>query len=183
MQIDVIICVILWFKFIPSVSISFVITDNTSPFVLLSKYFIGNLFIFTTISFLNLYVTFCAILVIVKPWTKENNALTTYNPNNVNAILPILSKLIPSPPFSFPIKPLYISVVAFPNIFGPIIVNIVLPIANIITIKIANLYLDKYEFINVFVVFLKSFAFSVVEPLPGPPIGPGILFSSFLIFI
>ena len=66
-QIAVIICLILWFKFALNVSTSFVITDNTSPCVLLSKYFIGNLFIFSDISALNLYVIFCAIPVIVKP--------------------------------------------------------------------------------------------------------------------
>ena len=37
------------------------------------------------------------------------------------------------------INPVYISVVAFPKIFGPTILNIVLPIANIITIIIAIL--------------------------------------------
>ena len=36
-QTDVIICVMLWFKFVLNVSISFVITDSTSPFVFLSK--------------------------------------------------------------------------------------------------------------------------------------------------
>ena len=71
--------------------------------------------------------------------------------------------------------PLKISVVASPNILGPTIVKIVLPTAKINTTINAILYLDKYEFINFFVVFLKSFAFSVVTgPRPGPPIGPGI---------
>ena len=57
-HIDVIICITLWFRFWLNVSISFVITDNTSPFVLLSKYLIGSLFIFIAISFLSLYVNF-----------------------------------------------------------------------------------------------------------------------------
>ena len=38
---EVMIVVILWLSPIPSVSTSLVILDNTSPYVLLSKYFIG----------------------------------------------------------------------------------------------------------------------------------------------
>ena len=72
-----------------------------------------------------------------------------------------LPKSIPEPPDNLLIKPLNISVVAFPKIFGPTIVKIVLPTANNITTNIAILYLAKYDFINFFVVFLKSFAFSV----------------------
>ena len=62
---DVIICVILWFKPVLNVSTSFVIIDRTSPFVLLSKYFIGNLFILCVKSFLILYVIFCATPAII----------------------------------------------------------------------------------------------------------------------
>ena len=65
---------------------------------------------------------------------KENNALTTYKQINVNNIFPILSKSIPDPPEILLTIPLKISVVAFPSILGPTIVNIVLPIANIKTI-------------------------------------------------
>ena len=54
-----------------------------------------------------------------------------------------MPKFIPSPPDNLLTKPLNISVVAFPNIFGPTIENIVLPIANIITIATAILYFDK----------------------------------------
>ena len=66
---------------------------------------------------------------------KENIALTTYNASNVSNIVPIFSKLIPPLPYSLFTSPLNISVVAFPRIFGPTIVNIVLPIANINTIN------------------------------------------------
>ena len=52
----------------------------------------------------------------------------------------ILSKSIPLPPVSFEIKPLDISVVAFPKIFGPIIEKTLLPIANSNTNKIPSLY-------------------------------------------
>ena len=111
---------------------------------------------------------------------KENTALSTYNPSNVIAICAIFSKFIPLPPDILPIIPLKISVVAFPNILGPTIVNIVLPIANINTTINAILYLAKYEFISFFVVFLKSLGFSVVlGPRIGPPIGPGIYFPPF----
>ena len=142
-QIDVIICVILWFKFMLNVSISFVITDKISPLVLLSKYFIGNLFIFIAISFLNLYVIFWDTVVIAKPCIIENIVLIIYNPNKINAICPIFPKSIPAPPVNFPINPLNISVVAFPNILGPTMVNIVLPIANNITKNIATLYFER----------------------------------------
>ena len=69
--------------------------------------------------------------------------LIKYNVNNVRRISAIFWKLIPSPPDNLLINPLYISVVAFPNIFGPTIEKIVPPIANIITITTAILYLDK----------------------------------------
>ena len=85
---------------------------------------------------------------------KENNALTTYKQINVNNIFPILSKSIPDPPEILLTIPLKISVVAFPSILGPTIVNIVLPIANIKTIIKAILYLDKYSFINFFVIII-----------------------------
>ena len=50
---------------------------------------------------------------------------------------------MPDPPDSLLTNPLKISVVALPNIFGPTIVNIVLPIANRITTIIAILYFAK----------------------------------------
>ena len=74
---------------------------------------------------------------------KENNALMIYKINNVMAICPIFPKSIPLPPDNLLTNPLKISVVAFPNIFGPTIENIVLPIANIITTATAILYFDK----------------------------------------
>ena len=49
-----------------------------------------------------------------------------------------MPKSIPSPPDSLLTNPLNISVVEFPSILGPTIVNIVLPIANINTI--INIY-------------------------------------------
>ena len=79
---------------------------------------------------------------------KENNALITYKPIKVNNILPIFPKSIPVPPEILPTIPLKISVVAFPSILGPTIVNIVLPIANIKTIIKAILYLDKYALLD-----------------------------------
>ena len=142
-QIEVIICVTLWFKFCDTVSISFVIIDNTSPCVLLSKYFIGNLLILCTKSLRILYVIFCVTVVIVNPCIKENNALTAYSPNNVRSICPIFPKSIPAPPDNLSKIPLKISVVALPKIFGPIIENIVLPTANKITIIIGILYCAK----------------------------------------
>ena len=74
---------------------------------------------------------------------KENNALTTYSPNSVSRIVPTFPKSIPPFPDILFTKPLNISVVAFPNIFGPIIENIVLPTANINTIIYPILYFDK----------------------------------------
>ena len=74
---------------------------------------------------------------------KENNALITYKPSNVNNIVPTFPKSIPPFPDILFTKPLNISVVAFPNIFGPIIENIVLPTANINTIIYPILYFDK----------------------------------------
>ena len=62
---------------------------------------------------------------------KENNALTIYSPNSVNRIVPTFPKSIPPFPDSLFTNPLNISVVAFPNILGPIIENIVLPTAKI----------------------------------------------------
>ena len=67
----------------------------------------------------------------------------TYSPNKVNAIVPTFPKSIPVPPLNLLIKPLKISVVAFPKILGPTIVNIVLPIANIITMISGILYLAR----------------------------------------
>ena len=58
-------------------------------------------------------------------------------------MLAIFPKSIPLPPDNLLTKPLKISVVAFPSIFGPTIENIVLPIANITTIINAILYFDK----------------------------------------
>ena len=124
-------------------SISFVIIDNVSPCVLLSKYFIGNLLILATKSLRILYVIFCVIVVIVNPCTKENTALNAYNPNSVRSIFPIFPKSIPDPPPILSTIPLNISVVALPKIFGPTIANIVLPIANRITIIIGILYCAK----------------------------------------
>lgn len=89
------------------------------------------------------YVNFWATLVIVKPCISEKVALIRYRVSRLKSIAPILPKFVPSPPDSLLIKPLNISVVAFPNIFGPTIENIVLPIANIITIATATLYFDK----------------------------------------
>lgn len=100
----------------------------------MSKYFIGNLFIFIAKSLRNLYVNFCDTDVIVNPCINENSALIIYNIKSVSIIPAILEKSIPSPPDTLPTNPLKISVVAFPSILGPTIANIVLPIANIITI-------------------------------------------------
>ena len=74
---------------------------------------------------------------------KENNALNRYSPSKVNNIVPTLPKSIPPFPLILFTKPLKISVVAFPKIFGPTIENIVLPIANIKTIIIPILYFDQ----------------------------------------
>ena len=79
----------------------------------------------------------------MNPWISENNALNPYNASNVSKICPIFPKFIPLPPDNLLTNPLNISVVAFPNILGPTIENIVLPIANITTITNANLYFDK----------------------------------------
>ena len=68
------------------------------------------------------------------------------------------------------IIPLYIFVVAFPNIFGDIIANIVLPIANKKAMMIRILYSDII-FKNFFNVPLKSVALSTAL---GPPIFPAI---------
>ena len=119
------------------------IIDNTSPLVLVSKYFIGNLSIFRIISFLSFKVNFCEISVIVKFCIKENKALIKYKINKVIAISPIFPKLIPLPPDILLINPLNISVVAFPKILGPTIVNMVLPIANMNTTIKAILYFPK----------------------------------------
>ena len=48
---EVMIVVILWFSPWPSVSTSFVMRESTSPYVRLSKYFIGIRLIFSEISF------------------------------------------------------------------------------------------------------------------------------------
>lgn len=79
----------------------------------------------------------------MKPWISENNALNPYKASNVSRIPAIFPKSIPLPPDNLLTNPLNISVVAFPNILGPTIENIVLPIANITTITNANLYFDK----------------------------------------
>lgn len=70
---------------------------------------------------------------------KENNALIRYSTNNVISIFAMFSKLIPAPPDNLLIIPVYTSVVAFPNILGPTIVNIVLATAKIRTIAIGSL--------------------------------------------
>ena len=72
---------------------------------------------------------------------------------------------MPPVPFILAMIPLYISVVAFPNILGDIIANTVLPIANRKAIIINILYSDII-FKNFFNVPLKSFALSTA---PGPP--------------
>ena len=74
---------------------------------------------------------------------KENNALITYSPNKVSKIVPTFPKSIPPFPDILFTKPLNISVVAFPNILGPIIENIVLPTAKINTIINPILYFDR----------------------------------------
>ena len=97
----------------------------------MSKKLIGNLFILTATSFLNLYVNFCATLVIVKPCIYPKKVLIAYKPKSVSKIPRTLLKSIPVPPDIFPTIPLNISVVAFPKILGPTIVKTVLPTANI----------------------------------------------------
>ena len=64
----------------------------------------------------------------------ENIALIIYKESKVIEICAIFSKSIPFPPDSFRTNPSKTSVVAFPKIFGPTIVKIVLPIANMKTI-------------------------------------------------
>ena len=66
--------------------------------------------------------------------------LKIYKPTKSRIILPSLVKSIPLPPDTLEISPLKISVVAFPNILGPNILNITLPMANTITKKIPILY-------------------------------------------
>ena len=66
-----------------------------------------------------------------------------YKQSNVRSIFAIFPKSIPVPPESLFTIPLNISVVAFPNIFGPTIENIVLPTANSITIINAILYFER----------------------------------------
>ena len=58
-------------------------------------------------------------------------------------MLPTFPKSIPPFPESLFTNPLNISVVAFPNIFGPTIENMVLPTAKINTIINPILYFDK----------------------------------------
>ncbi len=82
-----------------------------------------------------------------------------YSINKVIAISAIFPKSIPLPPEILLTNPLNISVVAFPNILGPTMVNIVLPIANRNTMIKAILYFPKYPLINFFVVFFTSFTF------------------------
>jgi hypothetical protein len=124
------------------VSTSFVTNDKTSPFVFLSKYFIGNLFSFSATSLRNLYVTFCATCVIVNPPKIPNTVLSIYNIRSVSKIFPIFTKLIPLPPDSLEITPLKTSVVAFPSILGPIMLNIVSIVANI------NISINKYLYFD-----------------------------------
>src|SRR5699024_1820965 len=67
---------------------------------------------------------------------------------------------IPPVPFILAIIPLYISVVAFPKIFGETIAKIVLPTAKI-KAKIISILYSLITFKNFFKVPLKSLAFSV----------------------
>ena len=61
-------------------------------------------------------------------------ALIIYNDKRVKRIVPTLEKSIPLVvPVTLPTRPLNISVVACPDILGPIIENTALQIAKIIT--------------------------------------------------
>ena len=71
------------------------------------------------------------------PWIKENKALTTYKHRSPIRIFATFPKSIPLPPDTLLTKPLKISVVALPRIFGPTILNIVPPMAYMITKQIA----------------------------------------------
>ena len=137
---DVINIVTLWFRLCPNVSTSLVIRDNTSPTVRDSKYFIGIRSIFSDISFRKRKQSFCVTPVMIHPWIKEKTALTKYIVSRINRIFPILSKSMPPVPLIFATKPLNSSVVALLKIFGPMILKIVLPIANTMTVATANLY-------------------------------------------
>ena len=107
----------------------------------------------------------------ISPWIKEQRALITYSPRVIRRICPIFPKSIPLPPDTLLTRPLKISVVAFPRIFGPAILNIVPQTAKSAT-KImctlnALIYLTSF-----FSVPLKSFALSPGMPprAPCPPI-------------
>ena len=74
-------------------------------------------------------------VVVVREFLRENPGASFLKVIESTGVeIAILEKLIPSPPDTLPTNPLKISVVAFPSILGPTIANIVLPIANIITI-------------------------------------------------
>ena len=64
------------------------------------------------------------------PCINEKQALITYNIISVSNMFVIFSKLIPPVPSTFKSSQLNISVVACPNIVGPIILNIVPAMAN-----------------------------------------------------
>lgn len=71
--------------------------------------------------------------VIISPCTKESTALSTYSPNRSRRICPIRSKLMLPVPETLATRPLKSSVVAFPEILGPMMPNMVLPTAKIST--------------------------------------------------
>ena len=83
---DVMSWVTLWLIPICRVSTSLVILERISPWVLLSKYFMGILLIFWEMSFLRLYVTSFDIPVIINPWIKDSRALTRYRQRHAKRI-------------------------------------------------------------------------------------------------
>ena len=152
-------------------SISLVILDRTSPWVLVSKYFRGIRSIFSETSFLKLKDSFWATPETINPWIKENSELAAYRIARSKTISQTAPRSTPAPgiPDTLLTNPSKILVVALPRILGPIMEKTELPAAKSTTIIRENRYGFKYLIIF-FNVPLKSLAFSAM-PMP-PCMGP-----------
>ena len=72
---------------------------------------------------------------IIHPWIQLKHAEARYNPIVIKIIVPIYAKSISPVPINWAMTPSNNLVVAFPEIFGPMIAEAVENIANMNTIK------------------------------------------------
>ncbi len=140
---EVTICVRLWLSVRFTVSTSLVMSESTSPWLVVSKYERGSLLIFAATSRRSRRVIFTDTPAMSQPCTKEKSDDRAYSPSTVSRIAPIAAKSMPPVPANRAMIPSNSFVVARPRVFGPRMEKTVEPAAMTMMPRMGSRYAPR----------------------------------------